>query len=121
MFAHAVEVDRIGGLLIQAFCALYTEIAAVKTRKRGIKRQRDGFAARAFDDGGHDVALGKNGLFQSLVLRLVTEDIIVHTGRFRGGGGKRQKAVAAVDVEHLCDRAELVRRIVFTVAREVFV
>ena len=51
-------------------------------------------------------------VFQLIIFRHISVYIFVKSRRFRRKGGKLYKPVAAVDIQHLGNRAELMSRVI---------
>ncbi len=98
---------------------MHRELAAVIAGQGGVERHRDGLAPRAADDGRDDVALLEGRAGEGVVGVLVLPDIGRHALRTRSDAVERDEPVAAVDVEQLCDRAELVGRVIVAVAGQI--
>ena len=82
-------------------------------------RERNELPAGAFDNGRHDVAHREAGVAPFAVVAVFRHGVRGEAARARRGRREREEPVAAVDVERLRDRAELVRRVEVAVAEEV--
>lgn len=114
-----VQEYGVGRLLIHALGAPHRKAARIIPRQRRIEHQGHGLAVGAAQHGRDDVSLLEGRIEQFLIIRLFVRNIGGEPCRLARRRGQGYEPVAPIDVQHLCDRAKVVRGIVLAVAAYV--